>query len=225
MLGGVHLELFDFKTAQAITEEAKEIATSLDFKPPLISANIDLLFNFARRGEVGEAEALIDDVEKPVEQTAGWHGWLWRIRLAQARAEISLAQGDVEKAIQFAEKSLHQSQETGRIKYQAAALETRGRALVLMGNKRNEGIADLQKAIQLVRPVQDLLMFLRPAYALLCIERDNKLMEGVSRVITQIQKSLLNTPLYRPFSDSVPVRRFAQLMDDYPEKAPKENLE
>ncbi|GAG93244.1 unnamed protein product, partial [marine sediment metagenome] len=144
MLGGVHLELYDFKTTQAITEEGKEIATTLDFKAPLISANIDLLFNLARRGEVGEAQALVDEVEKPVEQTAGWHGWLWRIRLAQARAEISLAQGDGEKAVQFAEKSLHQSQETGRIKYQAAALETRGKALVLMGKKRNEGIANLQ---------------------------------------------------------------------------------
>jgi class 3 adenylate cyclase/tetratricopeptide (TPR) repeat protein len=216
MLGGVHLELYDFKTAQAITEEGKEIATTLDFKAPLISANIDLLFNFARRGEVGEAQALIDEVEKPVEQTAGWHGWLWRIRLAQARAEISLAQGDGEKAIQFAEKSLHQSQETGRITYQAAALETRGKALVLMGKKRNEGIANLQEAIQLARPVQDPLMFFRPAYALLCIERDNKLLEKVNGVITQVQKSLLNTPLYRPFSDSEPVRMLSQFMDNYP---------
>jgi class 3 adenylate cyclase/tetratricopeptide (TPR) repeat protein len=222
MLGGVHLELYDFKTAQAITEEAKEIASHLDFKAPLISANIDLLFNFARSGEVGEAEALIDEVAVPVKQTKGWHGWLWRIRLSQAQAEISLVQGDGEKAIQFADKSLYQSQETGRIKYQAAALETRGKALVLMGKKRNEGIADLQKAIQLVRPVQDPLMFLRPAYALLCIEKDDKLMENVNGVITQVKESLLNTPLHRPFIDSEPVKVLSQLMDDYPKRTPQQ---
>ena len=220
MLGGVHLELYDFKTAQAITEEAKKISASFEFPPPLISANIDLLFNFARRGEVGNAEAIVNEVAEPIEQTAGLHGWLWRMRLAQAQAEISLAQGDGEKAIQFAEKSLHQSQETGRIKYQAAALETRGKALVLMGKKRNEGIEDIQKAIQLVRPVQDPLMFLRPAYALLCIERDNKLLENVSGVITQIKESLLNTPLHSPFSDSEPVRMISQLMGDDPKKSP-----
>jgi class 3 adenylate cyclase/tetratricopeptide (TPR) repeat protein len=219
MLGGFHLELFDFQAAQTITEEAKEIAANLDFKPPLISANIDLLFNLARRGEVGDAEALISEVAKPVEQTAGWHGWLWRIRLAQAQAEISLVQGDVEKAIQFAEKSLHQSQETGRIKYQAAALETRGKALVLMGNKKEEGVADLQKAIQLARPVQDPSMFLRPAYAYLSIEKDNKLLEETVEVINQIKESLLNTPLHRPFSDSEPVRVLSQLMDDDPKKS------
>ncbi|NIS69232.1 MAG: tetratricopeptide repeat protein, partial [Proteobacteria bacterium] len=30
MLGGVHLELYDYVTAQAITEEAKEIAASFN---------------------------------------------------------------------------------------------------------------------------------------------------------------------------------------------------
>jgi tetratricopeptide (TPR) repeat protein len=219
MLGGVHLELYDYATAQSITEEAKEIAASFDFPPPIISANIDLLFNFARRGEPGRAEPLINGIAGAVERASGWHGWLWKIRLAQAQAEISLAQGDGEKAIQFAEKSLHQSQATERIKYQAASLETRGKALVLMGKKRKEGIGDLQKAIQLVRSVQDPLMFLRAAYALLCIERHKKLIEEASKVLTQIRESLLNTPLYGPFDDSEPVRIISQLISNYPKKA------
>jgi hypothetical protein len=160
---------------------------------------------------VGRVETLVDEVAKAVEQTSGWHGWLWEMRLAQAQAEIGLANGDGEKAIQFAQKSLHQSQATGRIKYQAAALETRGKALVLMGKKRNEGIGDLQKAIKLVRPVQDPLMFLRAAYALLCIERDNELIKEVKKVVEQVKESLLNTSLYRPFDESEPVMRLSQL--------------
>jgi tetratricopeptide (TPR) repeat protein len=211
MLGGIHLELYDFTTAQAITEEAKEIAASLNFPPPIISANIDLLFNFARSGKVGRVEALINEVAEGVEQTSGWHGWLWKMRLAQAQAEISLTRGDGDKAIQFAEKPLHQSQATGRIKYQAAALETRGKALVLMNKKRNDGIGDLREAIQLVRPGQDPLMFLRAGYALLCVERDKKLMAEVGAVVTQIKESLLNTPLHRPFEDAEPVRMLSQL--------------
>ncbi|MEE9191227.1 MAG: adenylate/guanylate cyclase domain-containing protein [Candidatus Aerophobetes bacterium] len=221
MLGGVHLELYDFKTAQVITEEAKGIAASLNFPPPIISANIDLLFNFTRRGKVGRADAFVDKVAEAVERTSGWHGWLWKMRLAQAQAEIGLAHGDGEKAIQFAEKSLHQSQATGRIKYQAAALETRGKALVLMGNERNKGIGDLQKAIQLVRPVQDPLMFLRAAYALLCIERDKKLIQEVGKVVTQIKKSLLNTPVYLLFEESEPVRVLSQLTYNLPNKTAK----
>jgi tetratricopeptide (TPR) repeat protein len=206
MLGGVHLELYDYATAQAITEEARDLAASFDFPPPIISANIDLLFNFARSGKVEKTEALVSKVAEAVEKTSNWHGWLWKMRFAQAQAEISLARGDLEKAVQFAEDSLHQSQVTGRIKYQAAALETRGKALVLTGKKRKEGIEELQKAIQLVRPVQDPAMFLRAAHALLCVERDKKLFDEVSGVVRQIKESLLKTPLYRPFEESEPVR-------------------
>jgi class 3 adenylate cyclase/tetratricopeptide (TPR) repeat protein len=221
MLGGVHLELCDFTTAQSITEEAREIATSLKFPPPLISANIDLLFNFARRGDLGRTEALVNEITEAVERTSGWHGWLWKMRLAQAQAEVELTRGNGEKAIEFAEKSLHQSQATGRIKYQAAALETRGTARVLMGKKRDEGIGDLEKAIQLVRPVQDPLMFLRAAYALLCVKRDKKLIEEVSGVVTETKKSLHDSALQRPFEDSEPVRMFSQLICNDPNRTSK----
>jgi tetratricopeptide (TPR) repeat protein len=216
MLGGIYLELYDFSTAQAITEEAKEIAASFNFPPPIISANIDLLFNFARSGKVGRTETLVDEVAEAIEKASGWHGWLWKMRLAQAQAEISLARGDWEKAIHFAEKSFHQGQVTGRIKYQAAALETRGKALVLMGKKRKEGIGHLQKAIQLVRSVPDPLLFLRAAHTLLCFETDKKLIKEVSGVVTQIKESLLNTPLYLPFEESDPVRLLSQLTCNFP---------
>ena len=211
MLGGVHLELYDYETAQSITEEARDLAASFNFPPPIISANIDLLFNFARSGKVEKTEALVSKVAEAVGKTSNWHGWLWKMRFAQAQAEISLARGDGEKAIQFAENSLHQSQETGRIKYQAAALETRGKALVLMGEKKNEGIENLREAIQLVRQVQNPLMFLRAGYALLCVERDEKLIEEVRGVIKQIKESLLNTPLSLPFEDAEPIRMLSQL--------------
>ncbi len=212
MLGGVHLELYDYATAQSITERARDLAASFNFPPPIISANIDLLFNFARSEKVEKTEALVSKVAEAVEKTSNWHGWLWKMRFAQAQAEISLARGDGEKAIQFAEKSLHQSQATGRIKYQAAALETRGKALLLMGEKKNEGIENLREAIQLVRRGQDPLMFLRAGYALLCVERDEKLIEEVGALVTQIKDSLLNTPLYQPFEDAEPVRMLSQLV-------------
>ncbi len=211
MLGGVHLELYDFSRAQTITEEARRIATSFNFPPPIISADIDLLFNFARTGKPDRAVRMANEVAKAVEQTSDWHGWLWKMRLTQAHAEIELALGNGQKAIQFAEQSLRQSQMTGRLKYHAAALETRGKARILTGKKKSEGIGDLRKAIRLTRSVQDPLMFIRPAYALLCIEKNEALLAEANRVVMQIKESLARTPLYRPFKQSELVRKLSQL--------------
>jgi hypothetical protein len=80
-----------------------------------------------------------------------------------------------------------------------------------MGEKKNEGIENLREAIQLVRRGQDPLMFLRAGYALLCVEREEKLIEEVRGVITQIKESLLNTPLSLPFEDAEPIRILSQL--------------
>jgi hypothetical protein len=55
-------------------------------------------------------------------------------------------------------------------------------------------------------------MFLRAAYALLCIERDEELIEEVSGAVTQTKESLLNTALHRPFDASAPVRMLSQLI-------------
>jgi hypothetical protein len=54
-------------------------------------------------------------------------------------------------------------------------------------------------------------MFLRAGYALLCVEREEKLIEEVREVITQIKESLLNTPLSLPFEDAEPIRILSQL--------------
>ena len=34
----------------------------------------------------GPRRRLMDDVTRAVDAASGWHGWLWRLRLSQARA-------------------------------------------------------------------------------------------------------------------------------------------
>lgn len=94
MSAGYHLDVFDFTGNEQIADEARELARSLNFPPPAISAGIDLMLNFARREEVGRAESLIDEVAEVVARATAWHGWLWRIRLDHARAEIAVARRD-----------------------------------------------------------------------------------------------------------------------------------
>jgi len=77
------------------------------------SAGIDFMFNYARRGEVRPAEALMGGVAPAAAETVGFHGWLWRLRLAEAREEIALAGGEWEEALRWAVEALEQSRARG----------------------------------------------------------------------------------------------------------------
>src|SRR5262249_14896176 len=93
MSTGFHLDLFDFDGAEQAAEEARELAASSGFAPSRVSAGIDLLFCYTRRGDIARAEEQMVAVTEAVATTANWHGWLWRLRLAEARAELALARG------------------------------------------------------------------------------------------------------------------------------------
>ncbi len=130
---GFHLDVFDFGAAEARATEARDLAATAGFLPSVVSAGIDLLFAFTRRHDVGRAEGLVDDVVEMAARVAGWHGWLWNLRLAQARAEIALARGDAREALRWASDAADQSHAKGRVKYEVAGLGTRGQALAALG--------------------------------------------------------------------------------------------
>ena len=91
MSAGVYMALGDYEQVAATAEEARELARSLAFAPPRVSAGIDLLLVRARQQEPGQAKSVLEEVAAVAASASGWHGWLWRIRLSQARAELALA--------------------------------------------------------------------------------------------------------------------------------------
>jgi hypothetical protein len=93
-----------------------------------VSVGIDLLLTMARRHEPGRAEQLVDEVVAAIATKPGWHEWLWKLRLSQARAELALARGDFEAATADATDCVDQSRAHGRLKYEALGLMTRARA-------------------------------------------------------------------------------------------------
>ncbi len=174
MSAGWRLDVWDFAGAEALAGEARDLAKSLDFAPPAVSAGLNLLFNFTRRGDVGRAEALLGEVAESVTRAGGWHGWLWRLRLAALRAELALTRGDREAAAGFAEETIAQGRKAYRPKYEAIGLRTRAAARVLAGSVR-EAVADLSEACRLAREVGDPTLFLGVASPLLALEGSDAL--------------------------------------------------
>jgi tetratricopeptide (TPR) repeat protein len=212
MSAGYHLDLLDFDRHEALAQEARELARSSSFPPPAASAGIDLLFNYARRAEVGRAETLLDEVAGTVEQASGFHGWLWRLRLAGARAEIALARGAWEEALGWAERAIDHASTTERPKYRAAGLGTRARAQAALG-RRVEALADLRAAVDLARQLDDPALCLRLAGHLLELDGSDALAAEVTVARRRIMSGLSSPEVRRAFEAAMAERGLGRLID------------
>ena len=200
---GYHLDVFDFAVNEELAQEARELARSVEFPPLAISAGIDLMMNFARRAEVGGAEQLIDEVAEGAARATGWHGWLWRIRLGQARAEIALARRDWDPALGRTADSIEESRRRGRVKYEVLGLSTRARALHALGRTR-ESIETLRTAVAVARPVGDPSLFLRAAVALLDLDGDDVLAAEAAATVGRIACTLPDARMRDCFESGLP---------------------
>lgn len=203
MSAGYHLDVFDFAGNEEVAQEARELARSLNFPPPAISAGIDLMLNFARREEVGLAEQLIEEVAEVAARATAWHGWLWRIRVGQARAEIALARHDWPTARGFAATVVEESQRRGRVKYEVLGLGTRASALQALGRTR-ESIDNLRTAVTLARPMGDAPLFLRAAVPLLQRDGDDALAAEAAATTQRIGAALHDERMRTCFENALP---------------------
>jgi tetratricopeptide (TPR) repeat protein len=210
MSAGFHLEVFDFKGNEKLAEEAREAARSAGFQPSVVSASLDLVFNFARRGEISRAERLIEETAAAAVTTGGWHQWLWQLRLQQARAELACARRDWVGALEAAHAAILGSKERGRTKYLVLGLETRARALAVLG-RQVEAISDARHAVQLARAMGDPALFLRAATTLLNVDGDDSLLLEARRTAERILAELPDAEMRRQFEEAEPVRRLAPL--------------
>jgi tetratricopeptide (TPR) repeat protein len=211
--GGLHLHLFDFVTAQKLAEEARDKILSGDSVRgfgPIVSAGIDLLFNFARRGEVALAQELLKETAGAVQGASGAHGWLWQSRFEQAQAELALACGRWEEALCHAHLVIEQSRATCRVKYEIAGLQARAAALISLGRK-HDAIADLQTAVRLARGMGDPAIFLRAAAALLQLDGSDALADEARQAVQRITAALPDDSMRRAFEAAEPVRILTKL--------------
>jgi class 3 adenylate cyclase/tetratricopeptide (TPR) repeat protein len=210
MSAGFHLDVFDFPGHLAVAEEACELARSVNFMPPLISATIDKLLNMARTGQVAIAEQLERDIAGAVDRAGAWHAWLWAVRMAEARAEIALARGDGETAVGLAEVAFQQARGR-RPRYEVLALLTHAAALGSLGRTR-AGLRDLRQAVAGARAIADPALFVRAAAALLAIDGDDALAAEARTATRHIVDRLPTDEMRAHFNASEPVRTLAGLV-------------
>jgi class 3 adenylate cyclase len=133
MWAGALRELYDLDAARRLNEEAVASGESVSFPGAIVSGKIDLLLIDLLQGDVGAAEASVPALAEAVKGTRGWHQWLWAGRLAHARAEIELAAGRHDEAVERAREALSTAERYSRAKYVAASRRTLAAALLAAG--------------------------------------------------------------------------------------------
>ena len=203
MSAGFHLDLFDFAGAEEIQEEARDLGRSY-FHPSAVSAGIDLLFNFTRRGDLGAAERLVDSVGEEVMAGGGWHGWLWRLRFTQLQAELAAARGEHEAALQLARDALAQSRSKKRTKYEVYARITLGGQLAATGRKR-QGLEELSTATALAQQLGNPALHVLAAGALLASEPHDGVASASRSSVDRVLASLSDPTMRTRFLCAEPV--------------------
>ena len=204
MSAGFHLDLFDFAGAEEIQEEARDLGRTY-FNPSAVSAGVDLLFNLTRRGDLGRAESLVDEVAQEVMKGGGWHGWLWRLRFTELQAEMALGAGDDANAIALARDALEQSRSKHRAKYETYARVTLAQAMAAAGRKR-EALAELQLATATAVRLGNPALHVMAAGASLALEPDEGVAGRARSAVDRVLANLSDPTLRHRFLDSAAVR-------------------
>ena len=146
MWAGTLREVGDLEGARRLNEEAVELASSAEFPGAIASGKIDLLFSDLATGEVGRAAFAWPELWQTAVQTRGWHEWLWRVRLAEVKAEIEFAQGKAEEAAAAALAAVALAESFGRVKYALASRLVLGSALLQL-KRHEEAVGPFRRAL------------------------------------------------------------------------------
>ena len=191
------LNIGDLEGARTRALEARELAYRAGFEPPLVSAGIDLLIIHARTHDPGASETLLRETRAAVEKAGGWHAWKWRLRLAQACAELALARGDWKDAIANASSVVSQSRMYGRPKYEALGLVTRARAAVRLGLR--SAVSDARAAVETARRLGDPAVLLECFFASLELAGSDELHAEAKGVVERMAGAISQQSRRRRF--------------------------
>ena len=201
MQAGWHFDVFDYDGAEAIALEAYELANSVQYVPPLVSASLDQTFVLIRRGEIASAQARLLQVRELIVKAAGWHEWVWNLRFTLAQAELELMRGEFQGVPARLTNVIEQEPRRRRIKYQILGLLVRARAFVGLGQE-DRARADLKDALRLARQADHPTLLLRAAAAALSLDPDPALHAQARSIVDSVGAALGSMPARRAFEQA-----------------------
>jgi ATP/maltotriose-dependent transcriptional regulator MalT len=134
----------------------------------------------------------------------GWHGWLWRLRFAQLRAELAAAHGAPDAAIDLARDALQQSRSRRRTKYEVYARVTLGSQLATTG-RTAEALRELATAVRRAEQLRNPALHVLAAGTLLAIEPHDDVAAAAHASVERVLASLADTTMRCRFLDAEPV--------------------
>jgi len=168
-----------------------------------------LLLIFARSHDPGQAESLLCEVERAVQEASGWHAWKWRLRLSQARAELALARGNLTDAIIYAGNVVEQSRSRSRPKYEALGLAARARARGQLGMR--QAVEDARMAVDVACRLADPAVLFECLAVLLELDGNDNLLVQAQQTVQNILGELSQESLRRTFMTIVSAKIGATL--------------
>jgi len=133
MWAGSVREMMDFERAREFSHRGLEMAKRAAFPPGIHSAEIDLFILDTIEGRFAEAESALPGLRVAARETKGVHNWLFEIRVAQAAAELALATGRPEQALEDATAAHARAGELPRKKYIAQSATVMATAQLALG--------------------------------------------------------------------------------------------
>ncbi|HEY8923393.1 MAG TPA: AAA family ATPase [Polyangia bacterium] len=193
MSTGMHLDLGDVDAAEDLAAEARELGRASGWAPGEVSASIDLIVCRLRRGDVGAATTMLEAASARAAEIsgrkpggAGFHDWLWALRLAWVRAEVGAARGEDDEVERWSAETLSRAAGT-RPKYEAGALITRASSRARHAaskSRRRDALTDLDRALTIARASGDPTLVGRALTARLALE-DSDVLAQEARAIEQ----------------------------------------
>jgi hypothetical protein len=186
---GYPFDVYDFEEAERRANETLELGRAIEFATPRINASLDLAYIAVRRGQIERAVSVVAATGDQIAAGPGFHGWIWRSRLAVLFAEIFAARGEWELALTHAESCIRGCQVLQRVKYRLLAEHVRARALAALG-RRDDAVASARASLDEARRYEDPAMLLRAAAALIALDRDVRARDDIAECAARIERGL-----------------------------------